>query len=83
MSFCGRLHARRAELAPNVERWQAFRSHMESFQARKVKQLGRQAAALDVNIAELTNKASLACDAMNYLQAPCAPWMCRLGLEGV
>ena len=56
-----RLHARRAELAPHVERWQAFRSQMESFQTRKREQLERQAAALGANIVQLTNKARSAC----------------------
>lgn len=56
-----RLHARRAELAPHVERWQAFRSQMESFQARKREQLERQGAALDDDIAQLTNKARSVC----------------------
>ena len=67
-----RLHARRAELAPHVERWQAFRSQMESFQTRKREQLERQAAALDANIVQLTNKARSACAPIPSLKH----WVC-------
>ena len=75
-----RLHAQRAELAPHVERWQAFRSQMESFQARKREQLERQVAAMDADIAQLTDKASLACAAQTQPLAPDVLQMCSPGL---